>query len=180
MTVPADEVLTIAYMPSSIEPEPHRDRLVHRLPQPLVAIVTVIGFAAPVIVYFLLLRGYSLNVVTGDQWDDVVVISRSHAHIFDWSSLWAQHNENRIFFPNLIVLLLAYTTAFNVQVEEYLSFVFLLASTGLIIGAYKRGAPDTPWLYLCPVAILMLSVVQYENTLWGFQLAWYLVLFPWL
>jgi hypothetical protein len=142
----------------------------------LVVALTVLGFAAPVVGYFLLVRGYSLNVVTGDQWDDVVVIGRSHAHFFDWSSLWAQHNENRIFFPNLIVLLLAYTTAFNVQVEEYLSFVLLLASTGLIIGAHKRGSPDTPWLYLCPVAILMLSVVQYENALWGFQMAWYLVL----
>ena len=142
----------------------------------MVAVVTVLGFAAPVVGYLLLVRGYSLNVVTGDQWDDVVMIGRSHAHLFDWSSLWAQHNENRIFFPNLIVLLLAHTTAFNVQVEEYLSFVLLLASTGLIIGAYKRGTPDTPWLYLCPVAILMLSVVQYENALWGFQMAWYLVL----
>ena len=81
------------------------------------------------------------------------------------------------FFPNLIVLLLAYTTAFNVQVEEYLSFLLLLGSTGLVIGAYKKGAPDTPWLYLCPVAILSLSVVQYENSLWGFQMAWYLALF---
>jgi hypothetical protein len=176
VTISSNELLNVTPMPSWIEQGQHRDRLVQRLPRPLVAVVTLLGFAAPVIGYFLLVRGYSLNVVTGDQWDDVVVIGRSHAHLFDWSSLWAQHNENRIFFPNLIVLLLAYTTAFNVQVEEYLSFVLLLASTGLIIGAHKRGSPDTPWLYLCPVAILMLSVVQYENALWGFQMAWYLVL----
>ena len=147
------------------------------MPRPLVTVMTVLGFTAPVIGYFLLVRGYSLNVVTGDQWGDVIVIARSHAHLFDWSSLWAQHNENRIFFPNLIVLLLAYSTAFNVQVEQYLSFLLLLGSTGLIIGAYKKGSPDTPWLYLCPVAFLTLSVVQYENALWGFQMAWYLVLF---
>ena len=110
-------------------------------PAPLVTVLTLLGFAAPVVGYFLLVRGYSLNVVTGDQWDDVVVIGRSHAHLFDWSSLWAQHNENRIFFPNLIVLLLAHTTAFNVQVEEYLSFVLLLASTGLIIGALQTRVP---------------------------------------
>lgn len=176
MTTPSNELVTVAHVSSSIERGHDRDRFVDHIPRPLLTVATVLGFAVPVIVYFLVVHGYSLNVVTGDQWDDVVVIGRSHMHLFDWSSLWAQHNENRIFFPNLIVLLLAYTTAFNVQIEEYLSFVFLLASVGLIIGAYKRGVPDTPWLYLCPVAILMLSVVQYENTLWGFQLAWYLVL----
>ena len=176
MTGSSNEVLNATRMSSPIEAGQHRGRFVHSIPRTAVTILTVLGFAAPVIGYFLLVRGYSLNVVTGDQWDDVVLIGRSHAHLFDWSSLWAQHNENRIFFPNLIVLLLAHTTAFNVQVEEYLSFVLLLAATGLIIGAYKRGTPDTPWLYLCPVAIIMLSPVQYENALWGFQMAWYLVL----
>ncbi len=135
-----------------------------------------VGFAAPVLGYFFLVHGYGLNIVTGDQWDDVVVIGHSYSHLFDWSSLWAQHNENRIFFPNLIVLLLAHATAFNIQIEEYLSFVLLLASTGLIIWAHKQRTLDAPWLFYCPVAILMLSVVQYENALWGFQMAWYLVL----
>ena len=176
VTSASNDLAKIAQTPASIETGQQPGRLLRQLPRPLITVATFLGFAAPVLGYFLLVRGYSLNVVTGDQWDDVVVIGRSHAHLFDWSSLWAQHNENRILFPNLIVLLLAYTTAFNVQVEEYLSFLLLLASTGLIIWAHKRGAPGTPWLYYCPVVILMLSVVQYENALWGFQMAWYLVL----
>ena len=98
-------------------------------------------------------------------------------HLFDWSSLWAQHNENRIFFPNLVVLLLARTTSFNVQIEEYFSAVLLLASTTLFVWAHKRRSSSIPWLYYCPVAILAFSLVQYQNTLWGFQSAWYLVLF---
>ena len=31
-------------------------------------------------------------------------------------------------------------------------------------------------MYYCPVALLAFSIVQYENTLWGFQMAWYLVM----
>ncbi len=51
-----------------------------------------------------------------------------------------------------------------------------MAAVALIIAAHKRRAPDRPWVAYCPVAILMFSVVQAENTLWGFQLAWYLIL----
>ncbi|MGH7869472.1 MAG: hypothetical protein ACREP9_18030, partial [Candidatus Dormibacteraceae bacterium] len=119
---------------------------------------------------------YSLNVIIGDQWDDLVVIGHSYSHLFDWSSLWAQHNENRILFPNLLVLLLTYTTHFNVQVEEYISAGMLAVATALIVCSHKRRSPSAPWLYYCPVALLAFSIVQYQNALWGFQMAWYLVL----
>ena len=142
----------------------------------LVAILTVVGFGLPIAGYFWLLNRYSLNVIVGDQWDDVRLVGLSYAHLFDWSSLWAQHNENRIFFPNLIVLTLAHTTHLNVQLEEYLSAVMLTGSTALLIWAHKRRSPSTRWLYYCPVAILMLSFVQHQNTLQAFQLSWYLVL----
>jgi uncharacterized membrane protein YsdA (DUF1294 family) len=51
----------------------------------------------------------------------------------------------------------------------------LIVATGLLIWAHRRRAPTTPWLYYCPVAILALSIVQYENMLEGFQMAWCLV-----
>ena len=151
-------------------------RLTRRAPRGVVNLLTALGFGLPVLGYLLMLRGYSVNVVVGDQWDDVVVVGHSYSHLFDWSSLWAQHNENRLFFPNLIVLLLAYTTGFNIQVEEYLSFLMLVGATVLFIWSHQRKSAGVPWLYYCPVAILLFSVVQYENALWGFQMAWYLVL----
>ena len=156
--------------------EPTRTRLVDHLDPRLVNALTVVGFGVPVIVYFWLLHRYSVNVIVSDQLSDLTVIGNSYTHLFDWSSLWAQHNENRILFPNLIVVLLAHTTNFNIQIEEYLSAAMLVATTFLLIWAHKRRSPGTPWLYYCPVALLGCSVVQYENTLWGFQMAWYLVL----
>jgi hypothetical protein len=107
----------------------------------------------------------------------VTVIQHSYAHLFDWESLWAQHNENRVLFPNLIVVLLAHTAHFNITVEEYLSAIMLVVATALLIWAHKRRSASTPWLYYVPVVFLALSTVQYENALWGFQMAWYLVLF---
>jgi hypothetical protein len=136
-------------------------RWVDRLDSRLVNALTVVGFGAPAAVVFWLVAHYGVNVVEGDQWDDVTVIRNSYTNLFDWGSLWTQHNENRIFFPNLVVIALSRTTHFNVHAEEYLAAVMLVAATALIVLTHKRRSPDTPWLYYCPVAFLMLPVRQH-------------------
>jgi hypothetical protein len=162
---------------SRIQPvDSGRRRIVDRMDPRLVNLLTALGFGLPVIGYLYLLGRYSVNIIVGDQWSDVPVIHQSYAHFFDWGSLWAAHNENRIFFPNIIVVLLAHTVHYNIQVEEYLSAAMLAAATALLIWAHKRRAPSIPWIYYCPVAILTFSIVQWQNTLWGFQMAWYLVM----
>jgi hypothetical protein len=163
--------------PSRIQPvDSDRRRMVDRMNPRLVNLLTALGFGLPVIGYLYLLGRYSVNIIVGDQWSDVPVIHQSYTHFFDWGSLWAAHNENRIFFPNIIVVILAHTVHYNIQVEEYLSAAMLAAATALLIWAHKRRAPSIPWIYYCPVAILTFSIVQWQNTLWGFQMAWYLVL----
>jgi hypothetical protein len=156
--------------------EPIPKRLIDRLDQRLVNVLTALGFGLPVASYLWLLNHYSVNVVVSDQWDDVTVIRASYSHVIDWGTLWAQHNENRIFFPNLVVILLSRVAHFNIRVEEAFSTTMLVAAIALIIWAHKRRSPSTPWLYYCPVALLMLSLVQFGNTLWGFQMAWFMVL----
>jgi hypothetical protein len=134
-------------------------------------VVTVLGFAVPVVAYFWVIHHYGVNAIWYDQWDDINVIA--HPTL---TNLWAQHNEDRIFFPNLVVLALAHTIHFNIHVEDYLSGLMLVAAVGLIIAAHKRRSPSTPWLYYCPVAIIMFSFVQVGNSLFGFQLAWFMVM----
>ena len=85
--------------------------------------------------------------------------------------------DNRVFFPNLIVVGLAHTVSLNIEVEEYLSTLMLFGAVALFIWAHKRRSPATPLLYYCPIAFLMLSFVQWQNMLWGFQMAWYLIVF---
>ncbi len=139
-------------------------------------VLAALGFALPVAAYFWLIQHYAINEINGDQWDNVALIGRSYNGTLGLGALWAQHNENRMLFPNLVVLLLAHSTRFNVVLEEYLSGVMLVAAAGLLIWAHKRRSPSTPLVYYCPVALLMLSLVQSGNTLWGFQMAWYLVM----
>jgi hypothetical protein len=153
-----------------------RHRLIDGLSPRIVTTLTVLGFGLPLLGYFWFLQHYSLNAVLADQFSDVNVIKASYVQFFPWGPMWVQHFENRIFFPNIVVVLLAHTVAFNIQVEEFLSGVMLVVATIFIILAHRRRSPSTPWLYYCPVAILALSIVQYGDTLWGFQLAWYMVL----
>src|SRR5580700_3650831 len=90
--------------------------------------VTVLGFALPAIAYLWVIPKYGVNAVFGDQWSDVILIGLSHSGHLSLAALWAQHNENRIFFPNLIVLFLADATHFNIKIELYLSAFMLLTS----------------------------------------------------
>ena len=132
--------------------------------------LALVGFALPVAAYFFLIHHYGVNTIYGDQWYNVSLVE----HPLSFSALWAQHDEHRIFFPNLIVVVLAHTTHLNVLLEEYLSAVALCVALGLFVLADKRSFRSTPWIYYCPVAFVLLSYVQAGSTLFGFQLSWYL------
>jgi hypothetical protein len=136
----------------------------------------VASFAALVIAYFWLVDAYGVNTIRVDQWSDLGLIEQAYSGHLTLSALWAQHTDNRIFFPNLVVLLLAKTTHFNIVDEEFLSAVTLVVATSVLIIGHRRRSPHTPWIFYLPVAIVLLSFVQNGNTLWGFQFAWYLVL----
>ena len=139
------------------------------------AFVGILGLALPIGAYFWFIHRYAVNVVYWDQWSDLNLLSHWYAGSFSLSDLWAAHGDHRIFFPNLIVIALAQFTHFNVVFEEYLSSAMLVAATILIIVTHQRRSPSTPWLYYSPIAFLLFSFVQFQSTLWGFQIAWYLV-----
>jgi hypothetical protein len=139
---------------------------------PALTLLSLLALAVPAVVYFWFIGRYSANVIFSDQWSDIILLE----HRITLTSLWSQHHEHRIFVPNLIVLLLNYTTHFNITAEEFLSGVLLSLGVVLIIWAHRRYAPSTPLIYYLPVTLLMYSLVQSGSTLWGFQLAWYLLL----
>jgi hypothetical protein len=142
----------------------------------LIALITIAGFAVPVFAYVAFVQHFGVNVVIYDQWSDVALIGRAFSGHLSVGTIWAQHNQNRIFFPNLLVLAFGYLTHLDVHVEEYFSALLLVVAVGLIIWTHRRRSPQTPMIWYCPVVILMLSWVQFENSLWGFQLAWYVVI----
>jgi hypothetical protein len=136
-----------------------------------------VAFAALVAGYFLFIHHWAVNSIFWDQWWDVQLLSHWYSGKLTLSELWAQHGENRVFFPNLVVLLLARTVRFNTVFEVYLSGVLMTISTAAILLAHKLRSPSINWLWYLPIAALMMSLVQFGDMLWGFQLAWYMVYF---
>ena len=86
----------------------------------LPAVVAVVGFAVLVAGYFWFIAAFGANTIWNDQWSDLMLIQNAYSGHLTLSALWAQHNESRILFPNLVVLLLAEVTDFNVKAEDSL------------------------------------------------------------
>ena len=115
-------------------------------------------------------------MVRADQWFDIDLIQSSLTGHLSFSMLWGQHGDNRIFFQNLVTLLLGHVVHYNVIVEEYISVALLIAATTLVIITHRRRAPNIRWIAYVPVVIVLLSVAQSGDTLFGFQIGWYLIM----
>lgn len=157
-------------------PSPASRRLLDTVDHRIVNALTALGFGLPVALYFWTIRSDGVNVIYQDELSNVSLIKASYSHFIPWEELWSPWGVHRMLFPNLIVIALAHSTHFNVTVEDSLSGFMLLVATALLIWTHKRRSPDNPWLYYCPVALLTFSLVQYYNALFGFQMAWYLIL----
>jgi hypothetical protein len=140
------------------------------------ALLTFLGFAIPIASYFWMIHRYGTNVAYLDQWGDVNLAGRSFNHTLSAGNLWMQHSEQRMVFPNIIMLLFVHLTHFDIVWEEYVSAVLYCVAVALLICTHKQRTPSRSWLAYCPVAFLSLSLVQAQSTLFGFQLAWYVAI----
>ena len=92
------------------------------------------------------------------------------------SDLFSQHNEHRIFFPRIIMLILAHMTKYNNVAEMYISWILSLITSLVIFGMYLQyfGNSTRSLVKFIPIAWLLFSFRQYENILWGWQIQIYL------
>ncbi len=92
------------------------------------------------------------------------------------SALRRNTTKNAPLFPNLIVLALGRLTNMNTLTEMYLSAVLLLIAFALIILAHKQDVARTRLVFYLPLAFLVFTLGQSENTLLGFNMWLYLVM----
>jgi hypothetical protein len=119
---------------------------------------------------------YAVDVPFKDQWDLAHFFVEYERGTISVGDLFAQFNEYRQFFPNLLFLGLGELTHWRVRFELAVSFlvaclvfvnVCLLARRTLAVS----GAPRIATTFLA--AILIFSPVQHENWLWGIQLVYF-------
>lgn len=80
------------------------------------------------------------------------------------------------FFPNLAAIVLARSTRWN-DFAFYLFSAALLTGTVLVIVKTMWSDIKASPLWFVFIPLVGFTLVQYENTLWAFQIAWFIVLF---
>ena len=136
----------------------------------------ILLFALPVAFYLWFISADGVDMLRADQWFDVQLIQSSLTGHLNFSMLWDQHGDNRIFFQNLVTLLLGHLVRFNVIVEEFINAALLIAAVTVLIITHHRRAPKIHWIAYVPVAVVLLSVAQSGDTLFGFQVGWFLIM----
>jgi hypothetical protein len=120
-------------------------------------------------------HSYAVNALFDDQFADVNIVGHLRAGSLTFGTLWAQHNENRVFFPNLVVLFLAQTVHLDIRTEVALNAILWWTTAVLLVLGHRRRAL-VAWAWYWPVALMFGSIVALDDTLFGFNLSWFLVL----
>ena len=139
------------------------------------AIVLLSALVVPVL-YFLVIGRYGVNAIYWDQWNNVPMLHAALHGDLTWTVLWRQHNENRMLFPNLVFIGFARLDHFDTKSIMYLSAVVFSIAFFSFLALYRIYARR----WLGPVFTLLFgavwfSLADWQNALWGFQFAWYLI-----
>ncbi len=147
-------------------------------PEVVQRIMVPIAACALAALYLLYVAHFSVNAPLADEWSTVPLVHNAlHGHL-TLSALWTQHVESRIFVPNLIFVAAGFVNHYDVRTIMLLGAAILIASYFLLLVVFRtylqRRLTVLPTLVL---GVVWLSVADVENALWGFQVAWYLVVF---
>jgi len=135
----------------------------------LIPVVLLIGFVA----------NFSVNVPIDDEWRLANLFEKIATGNVNFNDFWALHSNHRIVFPKIIIAVLAFASQWNINYQLCLSIglaVITFIAMYSLSSMQVKNAGDNLWhLANILTCILLCSLVQYENWLWGFQLAWFLV-----
>jgi hypothetical protein len=122
----------------------------------------------------LLVKAFAVDLPFWDEWNDHGPLFAAYrAGTLTWLDLFAQHNEHRMLFPRLLFLgvfafLGEWSPRANMLVSASLAggIAFVWAYTLQRLGA----ATWLAWIS----SIILVSPLQWENMLWGYQVSIYL------
>ncbi|OKH40426.1 hypothetical protein NIES2119_02040 [[Phormidium ambiguum] IAM M-71] len=137
-----------------------------------------IFYFIPVTLLLWFVYSFSVNVPFLDHWGLVNLFERIASGNATFRDFFVQHFEHRMLFPRIIFALLAFSSNWNVVLEQWVSIILaIVAFYALYKISAKHQNGDRFVFHLVNIAscILFFSIMQFTNWLWGFQLAWYLI-----
>ncbi len=124
----------------------------------------------------LLIFKYSVDLPQWDQWVYVSFFEKLSRASLTFGDLFAQVNEYRQFFPNLIFVALGWLTRWDVRYEMVVTFLTASLISFNVYRLAERTISDdrTSRLLLFLIAnLIIFSPTQYQNWLQGQQLVYY-------
>ena len=145
-------------------------------------LLKIIAISLPVIFLWWLSIRYGVNVISRE---DVLVIDEFIDIItsgkIDWNIFFGRNNEHLIVFPKIIIFAIAYFTHYNTKIIMMLSPLLLSAVYFVFVKQTVRKKFSDfnliDIIYADVVGFCLFSMMQYENLLWNFQFAWFLIEF---
>ena len=124
---------------------------------------------SPVALGFLYVRLFGVDVPHYDSWSMVPLFEKLSSGTLTMEDLFSQHNEHRIFFPRVAMLLFGTATAFDNVAVMYLIQGCLVVTLVALLLAF-RGSVTTKPLYFVPIPFLVFTWGQVWNMLQAFQI----------
>lgn len=123
---------------------------------------------------WLILR-YGVDVPYLDQWDIAPFFEKSVRGTLTFADLYAQQNEYRQFFPQLLFVGLGRLTRWDIRYEMFAS---LLLACFVAYGVWRLGArtfadPMRRGVLFLLASLLNFSAIQYDNWLFGVQVVYF-------
>ncbi|MCL1468539.1 hypothetical protein [Argonema galeatum] len=143
-----------------------------------IKICILIGYLIPIALLLWFFYSFSVNVPIGDQWTLVNLFDRVAGGNANFGDFFAQNFEHRMLFPRIIFTILAFFSNWNIKLEQLCSICLAIISFYAMYKIADIQVNKNIFLFhISNIAISMLffSLVQFNNWIWGFQLAWYLI-----
>ena len=139
--------------------------------------VVIAAVAIPVF-YLVFVTHFWMNMLYADEWSVVPLTATVLHGQLTLSALWAQHNENRMLVPNLVFVGVGTATHDDSRFLIALSAAVCIASYWVLLVIFRAylGRALTP-LPVIVMGVVWFSIEDWENTLFGYQFAWYLIEF---
>lgn len=135
-------------------------------------------YLTPLVLLCWFVANFSVNTPFLDQWTLVNLFEKIATGTVTVGDFFAQHLEHRIFFPKIIFSILAFSSKWNIKLEQWCSIFLAIVSFYALyrLSANQRNSSQLLFhLGNIATAMFFFSLVQFGNWLWGFQLAWYLI-----
>lgn len=150
-----------------IDPASPRNRAIWRV------LAAALVLAPPAVLAPLIVK-YSVNVPLWDQWEPNLagMFEKQAAGTLTLADLLAQHNEARLFFPRLLMLLLGQLTHWNVRYEMAVTFLAACLAGWMIWRLQAPAFRARPGVRLSAMflsSLLIFSPAYYEAWLWGLE-----------